>query len=85
MKFDDEYFSRVHRYSLGTEKNSGKKYLSITVSNSRIDYEEYYEVDPLIFDELLRNPEQAIGLAQKCRNRENDEWLMLKPGTDRGV
>ena len=85
MKFVDEYFSREHRYSLGTEKVSGKKYLSIPVPNSRVDYEEYYEVDPLIFDELLRNAEQAIRLAQKCRNRENDERLMLKPGTDRGV
>lgn len=85
MNFVDECFSREHRYALGTEKVSGKKYISIPVSNSKVDYEEYYEVDLEIFHELLANPEQAIRLAEKCRARENDSRLMVQPGAERGA
>ena len=44
MKFEDTFFSRVERYAIGIEKESGRHYLSIPVTNHMIDYEEYYEI-----------------------------------------
>ena len=84
MRFKDDYVSKDHRYSLGTDELTGMKYLSIPVSNSKVDYEEYYEINPREFETLLRNPELAINLAEKCRRRENDESLILKPGAEHG-
>lgn len=45
MKFEDVYFSKEDRYSIGTETDSGRHYVSMPVSNGLVDYEEYYEID----------------------------------------
>lgn len=84
MKFKDEFFSSHPRYSLGVEEVSGKKYISIPVSNTQMEYEEYYEVSPDVYKALLKYPELARSHAEKCRRRENDVNLILKPGEDRG-
>lgn len=44
MAFDDAYFSRADRYSIGVESMSGRYYASILVSNGIVDYEEHYEL-----------------------------------------
>lgn len=84
MKFKDSYFSKAHKYCLGIEELSQKRYISIPVSNSKIDYQEYYEIDAQEFEALMNAPEKAIQLAEKCRRRENDANLILKPGSERG-
>lgn len=84
MRFVDEQVSREHRYSLGTDTKTGNKYISIPVSNQLVDYEEYYAVDPEIYEALLKDAEQARTLAEKCRRRENDGRLIIKPGSSRG-
>ncbi|MBL3752993.1 hypothetical protein IPW42_25660, partial [Mycobacteroides abscessus subsp. massiliense] len=43
-RFRDAYFSKEHRYSIGADATSGSRYLSIPVSSSAVDYEEYYEI-----------------------------------------
>lgn len=37
MKFNDTYFSREDRYSIGIESMSGRYYASIPVSNGIVD------------------------------------------------
>ena len=85
MKFKDVRVYKEKRFSIGIEEQSGKYYLSIPVSNSSVDYEEYYEINKDEFDKYKDNVEAAAGFVQQCRNRECDDRIMMKPGKDRGV
>jgi hypothetical protein len=85
MKFRDVFVSESDRYALGVEENSGRRYLSIPVSNQMVDYEEYYKINRRTFEQFLAHPELAIKFANKCRNRKMDHLLFVKPGRDRGT
>lgn len=85
MKFDDTYFSREHRYSLGVEAVSGRHYASIPVSNGIVDYEEYYELSGDQYDAFLRDESAAIGFIEACRRREHDDLLLERSGSNRGT
>ncbi|MCL9672452.1 hypothetical protein [Citrobacter sp. MNAZ 1397] len=85
MKFEDTFFSRVERYAIGIEKESGRHYLSIPVTNHMIDYEEYYEISESDYNIFLRNPATAVDFAKQCKRRERDALLIVKPGEFRGV
>lgn len=85
MKFNDIFFSKEHRYSLGTELQSGKHYLSIPASNGVVDYEEYYEIDSNLLQQFQTQQGKALEFAEKCRMQEFNELLIVKPGSNRGV
>ncbi|ROP61689.1 hypothetical protein EDF81_0161 [Enterobacter sp. BIGb0383] len=85
MKFEDTFFSREERYSIGIEKESGRYYLSIPVTNHMIDYEEYYEISESDYNILLENPDVAVNFAKQCKKREKDDLLIVKPGELRGI
>jgi len=85
MKFEDSYFSREDRYSLGTESTTGRHYASIPVSNGIVDYEEYYEITPEQYETFLADRDAAIKFVESCRRHEHDELLIEKPGTNRGT
>ena len=59
-RFHDAYFSKEQRYSIGTDTTSGDRYLSIPVSSSAVDYEEYYEITPAQYEQLLADSSAAI-------------------------
>ena len=83
MNFIDTYFSMEKRFSIGYEEQSGKYYISIPVSNSLSSYEEYYEISKIEHDRM--DIKELSLIAEKCRRRENDHKIILKPGTERGV
>jgi hypothetical protein len=85
MKFNDVFFSKSERFSVGTEEESGKLYVSIPVSNRMVDYEEYFEIDKSTFDTYIKDPASALSFVERCRNREVDHLLIIQPGIDRGV
>ena len=85
MKFTDVYFSREHRYSIGIESESERHYVSIPVSNGLVDYEEYYEISAEQSDVFLADRIAAIEFVEACRQRQHDDLLILKPGTNRGT
>ena len=85
MKFVDAYFSREDRYSLGEEVETGRRYLAIPVSNGPVDYEEYYELSRDEHDRFLAEPEAAADFAESCRLHQEDERLILQPGSNRGT
>jgi hypothetical protein len=85
MKFMDVVVCRDERFSVGVEEFSGKFYLSIPVANGIVDYEEYYEVDREAFLRYRRDPQSALPFAERCRNRDADDALIIKPGRNRGV
>ena len=84
MKFKDIRFSQKNQFSIGIEENSGKYFLSIPVSNSYVDYEEYYELTEEQFTDFNKNMELALPFVKMCRNRQNDSLIMQKPGKNRG-
>jgi hypothetical protein len=85
MKFDDVFFSREDRYSIGVESTSGRYYASIPVSNGIVDYEEYYELTEDQYQEFLRDKAAAIAFVEACRRREHDDLLLQRPGNNRGT
>ncbi|WP_082939343.1 hypothetical protein [Mycobacterium sp. 852002-30065_SCH5024008] len=85
MKFDDTFFSREERYSIGVESESGRYYASIPVSNGIVDYEEYFELTPDQYHRFLGDREAAIKFIEACRRREHDDLLLQKPGSNRGT
>jgi hypothetical protein len=85
MKFEDTYFSREDRYSIGVESTSGRYYASIPVSNGIVDYEEYYELTQDQYREFLRDRGTAIKFIEACRRREHDYLLLQRPGSNRGT
>lgn len=84
-RFHDTYFSKAHRYSIGTDTTSGRGYLSIPVSSSALDYEEYYEITPTQYEQMLLDSSAAIEFAESCRRREQDDRLIQLPGWNRGT
>ena len=85
MKFKDLHVNKEYRFSLGQELESGRFYLSIPVSNKMVDYEEYYEVHKTIISEYPSNIEEVINIKNQCINHENDNALLIQPGSDRGA
>ena len=85
MKFQDVFVSREHMFSVGIEKESGRFYVSIPVSNGMVDYEEYYEIDRATFELFKRDPNAALPFVMRCRKRELDELLLIQRGTNRGT
>lgn len=85
MTFDDTYFSREHRYSLGVETRSGRFYASIPVTLGAVDYVEYYELTGERYDELVADPSAAVEFVEACRRRELDHLLMHEPPLRRGT
>ncbi|MEV6068411.1 hypothetical protein AB0L82_17805 [Nocardia sp. NPDC052001] len=85
VDFEDVFVSREMFFSIGTERNSGKRYLSIPVSNGRVDYSEYYELDESEFDRFVASPSTADEFAWRCRCQELDERLIVPAFENRGT
>jgi len=85
MRFIDTHCERDLRFSIGREAVSGKYYLSIPVSSGIVDYEEFYEISQELHDGYPGNVDALTLIANRCRARECDDRLFMKPGTNRGV
>jgi len=84
MKFRDTAFSRIGRYAIGVEENSGKYFLSIPVTNHLAEGDEYYEITPQEFEIFDKDIGRANELADRCRQRLEDSRLMYQPFLERG-
>jgi hypothetical protein len=85
MAYNDTYFSREDRYSIGVETDSGRYYVSIPVSNGALDYEEYYQIDSDQYEAFLKDRAGAVDFVESCRRHERDALLIEKPGWNRGT
>jgi hypothetical protein len=79
------FFSREDRYSIGTEADSGRYYVSIPVSTGLVDYEEYYAISPQQAEAFLVDRDAAVKFVEACRKHQCDDLLILKPGNNRGA
>ncbi|MFI6433249.1 hypothetical protein [Rhodococcus oryzae] len=85
MRFNDTFFSRDERFSIGIDLETDGCYVSIPVSNGLVDYEEYYEIDRETYARFLSDPAVASSFAAECRRRDRDELLIIRPGRNRGT
>ena len=79
------YVDRERRFSLEIDEDSGRTFVAIPVSNSKVEYLEWYEVDGLTFQRYRINPALAYEFVERCKRRELDHLLLFPPGRDRGV
>lgn len=84
-RFEDLYVSRVDRFSLGRDRQTGEGYVSIPVSNALVDYEERYRLGADDLSAFLADPTLALETVEAARRREIDHLLIQAPGRDRGV
>jgi hypothetical protein len=85
VAYNDTFFSREDRYSIGIETDSGQFYVSIPISNGALDYEEYYQIDADQYETFHKDKTAAIDFVESCRRHERDELLIEKPGWNRGT
>jgi hypothetical protein len=85
FRFSDRFVSREERFSIGVEIRTGRHYVSIPVSNQRVDYEEYYEIDVGMFELFLADSVKTLNFVERCRRREEDARLFYQPSHDRGT
>jgi len=84
-RFEETYFSRQHRYSMGKDHKEGGCYLAIPVSNGVVDYDEQYGLTLGEYERYLGDEEAALRFVRECRRREHDNLLIYPPGTSRGT
>jgi hypothetical protein len=84
-KFEDAYFAREDRFSVGIESTSGRHYVSFPVSNRLVDYEEYYVISRAQFGVFTTDHAAALDFVNQCRRHEHDDLLFVQPGRDRGT
>lgn len=85
MKFRDVVVNKAERFSIGVEEESGRYFVSFPVRNEFAEYEEYYEITAVQFEQFQRDSAAALAFVTQCRNREKDELLIVEPGRLRGV
>jgi hypothetical protein len=85
MKFTDAVVCRDQRFSIGIEEISAVYYVSIPVSNSFVDYEEYYAITPAQFEQFTAAPGLALPFVNECRGHSHDGLLLIAPGRLRGT
>jgi hypothetical protein len=84
-RFEDTYFSRDDRYSIGIDRKLDDYYVSIPVSNGIVDYEEYYRITREQYDCYMADQRSALEFVAMCRRHECDDLLIQKPGRNRGT
>lgn len=85
MKFREMVVNLDLRCSLGFEEETNSYYLAIPVSNSVVDYEEYYRISKDDFDSFSIGDANTALFVEECRKRCHDDLLFFPPGKDRGV
>jgi hypothetical protein len=85
VRFEPEFVSQDPPFSLGRNLESGKPVFAIPVRNRMVEYQEWYSISEVELEALRKDFDLAAGYAYLCGDRELDDRLILKPGTDRGI
>lgn len=76
---------KINRFSVGIDEKKRKHFISFPVSNPYVDYEEFYEISELKFEEYLSDMSTALEFVKECKERKHDDLLLQKPGKLRGI
>ncbi len=78
MRFNDTFISRSERFSLGIEEDSGRYYLSLPVSQPRVDYEAFYVLSAEEYQLFLSDAAACAAFLAHCQAGEC-EARRIKP------
>jgi hypothetical protein len=81
----NDFVSRENLFSIGKYLALNCYILSIPVSNSMVDYEEFYRIDENQYTHFMKDTLLAKAFADECRSRQHDDLLTIEPGKDRGM
>lgn len=84
-RFEETFFSKENRYSLGLDHKAGGFYASFPVTNGIVDYEEYYRLTPEKYELFSNDHDAAVEFVNSCKRHECDDLLIQKPGWNRGI
>ena len=84
MQFDDHIIFKIFRFSIGRVKDTKVAYLSFPVSNGLGEYEEYYRLSDVEYENALSTPAYAKILAEELKLQKDDARMLIKPGELRG-
>lgn len=84
-RFEETFFSKENRYSLGVDAKEGGYYASFPVTSGIVDYEEYYRLTALQYERFMDDHCSALEFVQSCKRHEKDDLLIQKPGWNRGI
>lgn len=86
-RFQALHTDKANRLSLGKDTQSEGYYLAIPVSNSMVDYMEYYRLTVEQFEQFKSDRQAAAKFAAACQKQEEeyDKLLIVRPGTQRGI
>ena len=85
MRMSCVFVDRERRFSLDVDEETGRTFVSIPVRNQTVEYDEWYEVDAQTFSAYRADPALAHDFVDRCKRRELDHLLLLRPGADRGL
>lgn len=85
VRFESEFVSQDPPFSLGRNLETGKPVFAIPVRNRMVEYQEWYSISEEEMVALMKDFDLAAGYAYLCGDRDMDDRLILKPGTDRGI
>lgn len=77
-RFRDNFVSPEHRFSLGTDQETGGYYLSTPVSGftAVAEWEAYFSIDLEQFARFRADPSSADDFTEDCRMGRNRERLI---------
>ena len=78
MRFNDTFISRSECFSLGIEQDSGRHYLSIPISQPRVDYEAFYRLSAQEYQLFLNDAAACGDFLARCQAGEC-EARRIKP------
>lgn len=83
MKFKDTKSSKEHRFTIGYEEESNKKFISFPVTINRfVDFEAYYELTNEEYTHFNNNLLEALNILDKCKSGD-EEARRLYPKKDK--
>jgi hypothetical protein len=78
QRFKDDFVSREHRFSLGTDQETGGTYLSTPVSGftAAAEWEAYFAITGDQFARFRADPSTADDFTEDCRMGRNRKFLI---------
>ncbi len=84
MKFVIVKVFKDDRFALEKDVDTGNYYVTFPVFNGLAEYSEFYKITEVEFDDFISDQVLLKQFVKACRERKNDDRLLMKPGRLRG-
>ena len=84
MKLEDILVNKEDRFAIEKDIESGECYISFPVFNGLAEYAEFYKINREELELFLTDSIILKEFVAKCKGRQMDDRLLMKPGRLRG-